>query len=243
MKIKAYKSARTGDIFEKRKDYKKHVLAIRKGRMQARAARDEKIREMKWFYEERAKIQFVEDIIPWIMDNQIALIKLCNKYGDRCWFDRKMKPDTDEYTKMEFSKYWDTPGILTYSDTISNTHECPDNGVTNWGGKNPDAPTSYPGFSGRIEGTLKRARKDMADYPTSDFLKFIGIKTGSGGGGNEHWGYDCRVFIDDWPGIKARIEAERYEYNKDLIAYKLKGQTSCPRFMPRLKSELNGSNA
>ena len=38
--------------------------------------------------------------------------------------------------------------------TVSNSHNCPINGVTNWGNIDPDKPASYLGWSGQVNGTL-----------------------------------------------------------------------------------------
>jgi hypothetical protein len=42
--------------------------------------------------------------------------------------------------------HWD----VEHRALISNTHECPLDGVTNWGGDRPGAPRGYPGWQGRV---------------------------------------------------------------------------------------------
>jgi len=71
----------------------------------------------------------------------------------------------------------------------------------------------------------------MGSYPYDSIGKFVGLKTGSGGGGNEDWGYDVSIFLDDWPGLNQQWadmifeqEVTRYEQEKDRIINRLKGK-------------------
>ena len=38
---------------------------------------------------------------------------------------------------------------IEHQASVSNTHDAPLNGVTNWGGRKPGAPHGYPGWYGR----------------------------------------------------------------------------------------------
>lgn len=112
---------------------------------------------------------------------------------------------------------------LTYADNVSNSHCAPFNKDTNWEGKK-DIPRSYPGWQGRIWVGTQSPIKD-GRYPNrdiSDFLKNIGIHTGTGGSGEYHlptivtknmawlpvrdyfscWGWDVKIFLEDWISIK-----------------------------------------
>ena len=120
---------------------------------------------------------------------------------------------------------------------VGNTHECPHNGVQNWGRRNPDAPTSYPGWVGRVWLRLSRQTSGFA----SDCLAGTGLYTGSGGGGSydgvyrtimsawyshkthlnndpkfpepKVYSWDARMFDADWPGlanVRMLEQAESY---------------------------------
>jgi hypothetical protein len=68
---------------------------------------------------------------------------------------------------------------LTWNPAVSNTHSCPHNGVSNWGGRDKKAPTGYPGWRGRI---WIRAAAECPGF-LSHYLDRSGIHLGSGGYG------------------------------------------------------------
>jgi hypothetical protein len=49
----------------------------------------------------------------------------------------------------------------------------------------------------------------MHSYPYSNILALLKIRTGSGGGGNDDWSSDVKIFLADWP-----ILAESLTFNK-----------------------------
>ena len=219
MKIEVYKCKYTGKLFEleDRADYLKHTRKAReKRKAEQELARIRK--EFKdWFAAEKEKIVHVDMIVPWVMSNQKYLMKAWNSFQEaKNSIFRDDFYDTDEFTSMTMD--------FRYSDFVSNSHSCPRNGVQNWGGdkKLPDgslAPTGYPGWSGNFESTLKRDKKHNSSYPTGAFMRWLDIQVGSGGGGNEHTGYDFKIFLADWPGLQVQVEDEE----RDRIVRKLKG--------------------
>lgn len=113
--------------------------------------------------------------------------------------------------------------------SVSNSHTCPIGGVTNWSRQHKDRPTSYLGWSGRIEGTLKgNVPKLTFINSISDIItgKFKGLHTGTGGGGspNEYkMSIGFNMFLDDFPKLKEKyekylIEKEKSDTNKSNIA-------------------------
>ena len=110
---------------------------------------------------------------------------------------------------------------------VSNTHHCPLDGKTNWGGNEPNLPRSYPGWFGRV---WVRYSSDAS----SDPFPATRTHTGTGGGGsydgpwkrissaqyNKYghkrtknmypspciYSWDYRFFDSDWPNLnKGRI--------------------------------------
>lgn len=105
---------------------------------------------------------------------------------------------------------------LDFTEKVSNTHNCPLNGVTNWGSKE-DKPRHYPGWYGRVWYRYKNT-KDFS-LNLNNTLTYTG--TGGYGSYNGPWAeiakatytqykrytvfcysYDFRLFEDDWPKIK-----------------------------------------
>jgi hypothetical protein len=70
---------------------------------------------------------------------------------------------------------------LEWRASVSNSHNCPHDGETNWGNTNPHAPRGYPGWTGRVW-----MRASNSNYPGfwSDHFGGTGIHTGSGGFGS-----------------------------------------------------------
>lgn len=84
--------------------------------------------------------------------------------------------------------------------SISNSHDCPKGGVTNWSGRDNKLPTSYKGWSGQISG-------EFCVYQ----LTGLGIfHSGSGGPGSVAEKYGCDIsfyfFEDDFPNLKQKIQ-------------------------------------
>jgi len=217
MRVEVYKCRFTGLIFEKheRRKYINHLKELRKEMRDEREYRQISKNFWKWLHEEKLKITHVDQIVPWFLENQKTIMKAF-KAGihakDYHSFSEKFYPDTDEFTKL-------TLKVGRFNKLISNSHRCPDNGTTNWCVNDPTLPKGYPGWNGRIDGVLKRLPKHNNDYPYSALVNLVGLKTGSGGGGNESWGYDVKIFLADWPGL----EQQRFEEESDTMVGIIKG--------------------
>lgn len=196
MKVQVYKCRFTGKLFENkdRTKYILHLKTLRKAKQKARLYARILNEFNTWLIKERSEIYELEDIIPWFMKNQKYIMDAANaiSFSDDNKYQRGFHPD-DEFKNINLN--------VKYSPTVSNSHQCPDNGMTNWCAKDK-GPISYPGWSGRICGVLIRPAKHNWSYPASDALNLVGIKTGSGGGGNDNWAYDISIFVDDWTGLR-----------------------------------------
>ena len=209
MIITAYKSEFTGEIFENEADYKKHIR-VEKAAAKKAAEKQSKIDGFEqWLASEKAAITNHKMIQPWLMDNQRMLMDYFNVFNHRNSWDGCFY-DTDKFTEFNVS--------LTFSKLVSNTHNCPADGVTNWWSSN-DLPRGYPGFKGQISGKLIREKKHNHNYPYGKLLQLIKIHTASGGGGNESWNYGVEIFISEWPSL----EQEVIEMEQDQIIRRLKG--------------------
>jgi len=150
MKIVAYKCEDTDAIFEHEKDYRaQRAKYLREKRAKEKhIAAGNKFKD--WLAEEKLKITNVSMIGPWVLENQRKLMEAGN-FFKLSSFGAKFKLDSDVLAKYEITN-------IFYNDKISNTHSCPYNGVTNWGSKN-DKPNGYPGWRGRISGSLNEIKK------------------------------------------------------------------------------------
>lgn len=199
MRVQVRKCRYTGKIFEE-KDLKKYAIHLRN--LRAERAEKRKLDKVRatftaWLNREKKKILHPEDIPAWFLKNQRKIMDAVNAgFGDRA-FSSDGFFNTDEFTKFSFES-------VRYSKTVSNTHVCPKGGVLNWS-REDDKPKGYPGWNTHVNGTLKRNKNHMGSYPSSGALNAVGLRSGSGGGGNESWGYGISIFLEDWPGLKQTV--------------------------------------
>lgn len=190
----------TGKIFEE-KDIGKYVLHLKAQHDRLKQERQyARLRNSfdQWLAEEKEKITSVDMIVPWILENQQRLMDTANALDIGC---RDPFVKGDQFTKLVFER-------LYYHPLVSNTHCYPKNGVINFSSKD-NLPRGYPGYFGYMSGTLSRPNGPEFSYPYSKVFKLIRLHTGSGGGGNKNWGYDIKIFLDDWPGLSQEVVAAK----------------------------------
>lgn len=196
--ILVWKCPQTGKLFEEQQKYKNHLAVLAKARRKVKQQNYIKSAFFEWLDDERSnKVLSINDIPQWLLNNQQTIMDaVCAIPGHWASFDDKFA-DGDSFTRIEFgnSTRWDA--------NLSNSHSCPRGGVQNWGGKGMFAdgtpkPNGYPGWGLRVSGSLKRNKKLMSSYPASALFNIVGIYTGTGGGGNENFGWDAKVFAQEW---------------------------------------------
>ena len=202
MRITVRKCPFTGKIFEE-KDVLKYIDHLKRVReKQQKYHRYSCIRKefSKWLAEERASIREIGEISPWFIKHQQYIMDATNAnvFENKSPFDKFV--DGDIFTNIDIS--------AKYCSSVSNTHVCPDSGVTNWGYRDKTLPNGYCGFEGMITGCLIRP-PDAMGYPYGEALNLVGLKTGSGGGGRNRWNYGVSIFLADWPGIGEEITIAR----------------------------------
>jgi hypothetical protein len=94
---------------------------------------------------------------------------------------------------------WD----ISHSDQVSNSHQCPLDGHTNWGGRETKAQgvTSYPGWSGRVWIRYKHYSVGFSSDAFRNSLTYPG--TGGAGGYNGPWDKLTTAIYEKY-GYKAR---------------------------------------
>ena len=200
LQILVWKCPETGKLFEEQSDYKKHLNKLAQERRAVKRQNYIKNTFFDWLDNERTNVVLdINDIPQWLLDNQQTIMDAVNAMPNiiTASFGDKFKKG-DLFTKIEFDR-------ANWNSNLSNSHLCPKGGVKNWGGKGTFAdgtpkPTGYPGWQLNIRGTLQRNKKNMCSYPYDGLFNAVGVHTGSGGGGNENFGYDAKIFAAEWPG-------------------------------------------
>lgn len=188
----AYRCPFTNEIFGTKKKYVAHLKELRKDRMHRTARRKRHLR----LRDDLNNQPTFEKIIEWVENHPEFF------FDNIAWNDCFAR--TDRYTAERRTNFEIKIVSLDvqWKASVSNSHNAPYNGVTNWGRRDENAPTGYPGWEGRI--TIK-----MPEINTfaSKVLERTGINTGSGGGGgNDLYSYGVIFFDDDWLGLRRRRE-------------------------------------
>lgn len=204
---KAYACPWTKQLFATKRSYVTHLKRLRTDRMHRRAKEMRHQRKLEDMWNQPS----FDAMIHWIHNNPEVFWANAQKYS---W------QSEDRWHKIRDTfEVKITHLVLTYSNMVSNSHNCTHNGVTNWVGSNKlkdgtAAPRGYPGFSGYIELHMPVEPLSFG----SDVFRGTRIHTGSGGGGgNGHYRYSVSFFLDDWPGIAKQIAHDQAQYEKEHL--------------------------
>ncbi len=232
--ILVWKCDQTGKLFEDQTKYKSHLRKLARERntkrklMVAEAVADQKWNEL---YEREMTIDQWADMV--VAEQDLFWAEAAK--GDP--YDWKSVGKTYKKVVCPVPRLL---GFTTFSvrwnPRVSNSHSCPHNGMTNWGGREQidgqPAPRSYPGWSGRVDWIVAWPKEWDGLYLGGDlFSGGFGrsgrqrAHTGTGGGGGMRWdedhkchvqsfGYDFKLFAADWPGM-ARAEGMK-QFNEVL---------------------------
>lgn len=134
---------------------------------------------------------------------------------------------------------------VNFSERCSNSHNCPINGVTNWGNRDNDKPTYYLGWIGRISAnvvvpknitnalsTFDRSANSVLFNTYSGLFK--GFYTSTGCGGDSDGNYDMDIgfgfFLEDFPLLVEKynlfIEEKKKVIKNNLLTEGLKDQAN-----------------
>lgn len=212
-KAKAYICPWTNQLYATKRSYVVHLKKLREERMHKRARHLLHQRKLSNMWNQPD----FKSVIDWIHLNPEVFWANAKRNGwasDAARWDKIRDSFTLEITYLD----------LTYSDCLSNSHSCPHNGVTNWGGRDTFEdgslrPRGYPGFAGRIEFKVSKEPLSFS----SDMFRGTRIHTGSGGGGgNGQFGYSVSFFLDDWPGIAEKIKLAKEKHEKEGLVDMIK---------------------
>ena len=213
-KINARKCPRTGKLFATDKEYRTHIVGLRKSLNRKRpakiAARKALQRRRDLQAEVRAELDAIQDI------EHLEKYMLENFNRVMIAWNGGSKPAVHEL--LDQVKMEEFELRLRFSERVSNTHNCPRSGETNWGGRDPDKARGYPGWSGHLSYTLNMNPEDFEHEFTRTLtsgilcldpnraLGWAGINTGTGGGrggpGVHKWEYGVELYLDDFEALK-----------------------------------------
>jgi hypothetical protein len=237
-RVTVWKCPHTGKLFEDKTKYQTHLGRLSRERRERRRIQADRAQAQAWWLQLQQQEFDIMDLPALVLDHQ-----------DRFWTEAaRVEPWHWENigksrrgvvcpvpTLLEFTRF-----EIHWSDSVSNTHDCPHNGVTNWGGRNKledgtPAPRGYPGWSGRVEWIVRWPREWDGWYPGSDLFsgKPVRIHTGTGGGGMidsqrygctvQTFGYDAKIFAADWPGMTRFHEKAKMWNTLKQVSYQRHG--------------------
>ena len=232
-KITVWKCPHTGQLFEEYDVYKRHLATLSRERVRARNWQ----RIVDGLEDTISKIQLVNNMQEWcdyLMAHQKEFI-IYGALGD--W------PGNDILNKallkghcIQFPKLASINVESKWNESVSNSHSCPRNGYTNWGGTSANGNLrEYPGWHGRviaryaesqaaiwIKQPQSKQSKRISAPSISDITggfshskSLAGLNTGSGGGGGGG-AYEASMFLADFPNMEKSKERMLHEINKDL---------------------------
>lgn len=212
-KIAARKCPRTGKLFETDKAYRKYIVGLRKRLNETRpakiAARNAAIHRKELresVYADIAEVKDIETLENYVKGNFSDIMIAWNGGSSPAVHEMLTRLKMEEFDLR-----------LRFSERVSNTHNAPRDGETNWGGRTEGAPRGYPGWSGHIsytlnfnperEGELRKMKGgSMLCLESSRALGWLGIHTGTGGGrgksGEHKWEYGVEIFLNDFEALK-----------------------------------------
>ena len=169
--IQAYKSDADGIIFEYEQDYKKHLRKLAAARRKAKKQAEQENLRQSVINQMRVECSSFDELKTYLIEKWDQMVT------------EKVKLEEINFSRMN------------WYDSVSNSHHCPKNGITNWWSK-PDLPKGYPGWIGRIHIQVTGRLFDQ-----SIILSRLGVHIGTGGGGS----YEVYIFADDFPGLTKDI--------------------------------------
>ena len=208
--VLVWKSDTDGKLFEDKAKYQKHLRVLAGQRAQGRRIAKAEAEREAFITRMGATVKSIDELEKFIADNWEWFF--ANGMKNALWKCDKKPKNKHKLVSLKFDVRW--------SDAVSNSHSCPRDGVTNWGGdtKLPNgspAPRGYPGWTGNvkfvIDAGMSAHKKNPYRYDGygSDYFEHTPINTGSGGSGNgQNYSYGIELFASDFPAmLEAREKA------------------------------------
>jgi hypothetical protein len=228
--ITAYKSEADGKIFEDKTKYQAHLRKLARHRLEQRKLQIAEAEKDAIWAELYEREQSLEQWAQMVIDNQHLFWAEAAKGEPADWsrVGKKIGRGKNAIV-MPCPKLLKLDLRMTWDNCVSNSHSCPHDGKTNWGGyetKN-GVPTGYPGWQGSVSWIAAWPKELDGMYLASDLFSRGTFRTGrqrantgSGGGGGGQFnkefntwvhrpGYEFRIYASDWPGMARYYEKRR----------------------------------
>lgn len=188
MEIKVYKCEYTGKLFEKEKDYLKHLRKQKELEEEKKSKKEIQLKSGEIKNSPRLTSTTIEEF----SDKMFEAVKLLSGKHE------------EDFLLLEFSQ-------LRFGN-ISNYHYAPIGYETNWGAKD-GLPKSYPGWDGTV--TMVFSKDNISEDIINNIIDFFpGLYKGSGGyRGTEYkeikgyvLQYSLKLFLYDFPLIKEKYD-------------------------------------
>jgi hypothetical protein len=226
--ILVWKSDADGKLFEDKTKYTAHLRKLARHRnAQRKLTIAEEAKDAVWaeLYERE---QSIDDWMQMVIDNQHLFWSEAALGDPYDWQNvgKKLSRAKDAGA-MPSPRDLKITHRLRRSDSVSNSHSCPKDGVTNWGDRTPGAPRGYPGWCGQIEWLVEWPKEFDSVYLGSDLFSRGSFSTGrqrahtgTGGGAGGHFNkefntwcqrpqYSFSIFASDWPGMARYYERKK----------------------------------
>jgi hypothetical protein len=190
--VSAYQCPHTKKLFaiEDKNKYKKHLVALATEQYNARV-RQRVAKEKKEFLSKTLwSCLTIGQIEEWFTTNGLWLTRNLTFRKDQ--LRKKMEPIIFDSFKLD----------VRWSPIVSNSHNCPVGGVTNWHRKK-ELPIGYPGYSGTIRYSINNThgQKSYFNFGSEIFNGTL-VNTGGGGGNGLDYQYQVYLFDSDWPNLR-----------------------------------------
>lgn len=241
-KVIVNKCPHTGYLFEDQAEYNRHLRRLSRERCHAR----EWAALLENLVSTISKIQQVKNMQEWceyLVKHQKEFI-IYGALNDN-FTGHKVRAAMEKGAKMKVPKI---QGIAIwrpkYSKSVSNSHNCPRNGETNWGGNKEHGIRGYPGWTANIRLEYENEREEdfnievtFSGKKRKEYIKapsisditggfgssssLTGVNTGSGGGGGGGR-YGAQIFVQDFPKIEKYVEEQIFEIEKNATFQRMK---------------------
>lgn len=200
--VLVWKSDADGKLFEDKKKYQSHLRKLAAQRQQVRKIATTKV-DRELFLDKIGQVGSIKELEQFIKDNWKWFF--ANGVAGNEWRNRGKAIGNHDYVEVSF-------GQVRWSESVSNSHRCPRNGVTCWSSTEAldGRPRGYPGWTGQIKIHVRtpqhKTKKETyaEDGFGSDYFDRTPINTGGGGGGGKKDGvvsysYSTELFAADFP--------------------------------------------
>ena len=226
--ITAYKSDADGKIFEDKTKYTAHIRKLARHRLEQKKLQIAAAEKDALWTELYKREQSIDDWMQMVIDNQRLFWAEAAAGDPYDWQNVGKRVGRGKNAgNLPIPRVLKFTHSLQWSDSVSNSHCCPKDGVTNWGDRTPGAPRGYPGWQGNIEWLIEWPKEFDYVYLGSDLFSrgtFDSGRqrahTGTGGGAGGHFNkefntwcqrprYDFKLFASDWPGLARYYEKRK----------------------------------